>query len=656
MPPAPRLSISSAAHVVHKGLTGVAAASLALAGLAMPTPALAATFTVLNTNDAGAGSLRQALLDSATGDTITFSVPSASTITLVTELPAITHDLTITGPGAADLTITGGDAVGILTVGGGAAVTVSGLRLEHGKRATGGAVISAGTLTAEDLVFAANTTTGASSPSRGGAISSTGTLIVVDSTFDGNVAYVNLPVTASEGGAIAATGPVTITGSTFVDNGAYGAGSVYAEATAAITNSTFSASIGTVDGGAIIAAAGTLTNVTVAGTLTSGAAVKFEGDAVLVNTVIAGTAALGMSSVADCGLAAGASLVTDDHNFIADGSCATGSLSRLSGDPLLGALAANGGPTRTMLPGLGSPLIDAGANETCPTTDQRGVTRPASVANPCDIGAVDLDLPDPLATSTSTQVSRSIVSPGVTISDTATVVIDAVAPTRVGPLGGVSGVTGSVTFSYCFAVNAAPVSCTDGTHIGDPIDLGTPDVDGTATAMLTGWVPPDGIGYYLLHAAYSGDDTYAASEDDGTNEQVEVVIGRVPRVTVDPISAPAGATVEACVVFFLPGSEVTFALATTEVTATVGGDGSVCVDLVVPSGVTGAIDVEVTGTDENELPIEASQAVIVMPASDATTATAATGSQFGPILLVALGLLLSVGGLTMTLARGRRTA
>ena len=53
-------------------------------------------------------------------------------------------------------------------------------------------------------------------------------------------------------------------------------------------------------------------------------------------------------------------------------------------DPLLGALANNGGPTSTLLPSSLSPLKGAGAN--CPTVDQRGVAR--NVAT-CTIGAVE---------------------------------------------------------------------------------------------------------------------------------------------------------------------------------------------------------------------------------------------------------------------------
>ena len=68
----------------------------------------AATFTVANTNDSGAGSLRQAILDanaSAGADVIDFNIAGAGvhTITPTSELPPITDTATIDGytqPGA----------------------------------------------------------------------------------------------------------------------------------------------------------------------------------------------------------------------------------------------------------------------------------------------------------------------------------------------------------------------------------------------------------------------------------------------------------------------------------------------------------------------------------------------------------------------------
>jgi hypothetical protein len=53
-------------------------------------------------------------------------------------------------------------------------------------------------------------------------------------------------------------------------------------------------------------------------------------------------------------------------------------------DPLMGDLADNGGPTKTMAPKAGSPAIDAGT--ACPTTDQTGKPRNAAK---CAMGAYE---------------------------------------------------------------------------------------------------------------------------------------------------------------------------------------------------------------------------------------------------------------------------
>jgi hypothetical protein len=74
----------------------------------------------------------------------------------------------------------------------------------------------------------------------------------------------------------------------------------------------------------------------------------------------------------------------------------------LTADPLLGPLASNGGFTQTMLPGAGSPALDAGSAFGL-TTDQRGLARPSdlpSIANfsdGADIGAVEVQAPAPPA-------------------------------------------------------------------------------------------------------------------------------------------------------------------------------------------------------------------------------------------------------------------
>jgi len=56
-------------------------------------------------------------------------------------------------------------------------------------------------------------------------------------------------------------------------------------------------------------------------------------------------------------------------------------------DPKLGALASNGGPTKTPALRPGSPALDAASTADCPSTDQRGVVRPQGSV--CDIGSYE---------------------------------------------------------------------------------------------------------------------------------------------------------------------------------------------------------------------------------------------------------------------------
>src|SRR5438067_10095529 len=74
----------------------------------------AATITVINTKDSGAGSLRQTLLTAAPGDTIDFAANVKGTIKLNSTL-TITKDVIISGPGATTLRISGNDTVRIFS-------------------------------------------------------------------------------------------------------------------------------------------------------------------------------------------------------------------------------------------------------------------------------------------------------------------------------------------------------------------------------------------------------------------------------------------------------------------------------------------------------------------------------------------------------------
>ena len=84
----------------------------------------------------------------------------------------------------------------------------------------------------------------------------------------------------------------------------------------------------------------------------------------------------------------------DDADASCGFSAASGDL--LGVDPQLGPLADNGGPTLTMLPAPGSPVIDA-IPTPCGTVDQRGVVRPQGSG--CDIGAVEVEQTGPVVTA-----------------------------------------------------------------------------------------------------------------------------------------------------------------------------------------------------------------------------------------------------------------
>ncbi|MBA4066699.1 MAG: hypothetical protein C0501_23935 [Isosphaera sp.] len=80
--------------------------------------ALPSTFTVLNLNDAGPGSLRAAVAAANANpgaDTVVFSPAARGTITVASQL-AITDDLAIRGPGADRLTVSGGGTTRVFAV------------------------------------------------------------------------------------------------------------------------------------------------------------------------------------------------------------------------------------------------------------------------------------------------------------------------------------------------------------------------------------------------------------------------------------------------------------------------------------------------------------------------------------------------------------
>ncbi len=111
-------------------------------------------------------------------------------------------------------------------------------------------------------------------------------------------------------------------------------------------------------------------------------------------TVVINNTIIGQSDTAVTDFVAatnGGSVTTSgDGDLIRTSSGFTGTVVSTA-DPLLGALAANGGPTRTLALLAGSPAIDAGTNSDASglTTDQRGTGNPRVRFGIIDIGAFE---------------------------------------------------------------------------------------------------------------------------------------------------------------------------------------------------------------------------------------------------------------------------
>lgn len=194
---------------------------------------------------------------------------------------------------------------------------------------------------------------------------------------------------AGLGGAIMNNGgTVTVSNSSFTNNtAAYG------------TSGGTTGALGA--GGAIFSRNGSLTlvNVTLSANtaLQGGRSVYALGDggtaSVTLYNSIAGQAAAGAAELVGNAIHGGATSWSGDHNIVRQSAAVTG-LTFSNVDPLLGALADNGGPSQTLKPTFASPAKNAGDNNQTggATLDQRGQARIFDDdADTVDLGAVELD-------------------------------------------------------------------------------------------------------------------------------------------------------------------------------------------------------------------------------------------------------------------------
>ena len=222
-----------------------------------------------------------------------------------------------------------------------------------------------GTVVLEDDTFSGNTLTGANIYGAGAGVDG-GTMVVRRSTFSGNAAggY------ASSGGGVYGRGylpqqdTIDVSDSTFVGNTAFAGSAIdnisgTTDDPITVRSSTFVGNVGSTQLGGL------------QGTTVSG-------------SVFSGTSGLCLSPLVSLGWNVG---TASESCFLKQPT------DLIVSDLLLGPLAANGGPTQTVLPQAGSPVLDripvgtAGLCDGTTTTDQRGSVRPHGSA--CDAGAVE---------------------------------------------------------------------------------------------------------------------------------------------------------------------------------------------------------------------------------------------------------------------------
>jgi predicted outer membrane repeat protein len=421
---------------------------------AVALPVHAATITVTNTNDSGAGSLRQALAVAHDGDRITFAV--SGTITLTSGALVVTKSVTISGPGADQLSIAGVQGQSVFFVA--AIATISGLTVRNGQDG----IDNVGILTVRNCVISGNSSDGISNGtasltvvnsnvsdndgtgifntageleavtatilsttvsgnSQGGIITSAffggGTVTVTDSTISSNSTFggisngpgaISLTVANStisdnssldNGGGIFSDSGVSIVNSTISGNAGTSGGGIYCLGSQgedlSIVNSTISGnSAGTSGGGIYNFLSLLVANSTISGNSAgSGGGIYNDGDDLVeISSTILNAGALGANIFNN-----GSTVTSDGYNLSSDdgGGYLTGPGDQINTDPLLGPLQNNGGPTLThaLLPG--SPAIDAGDPNFRPPpfNDQRGCPFVRVFNDRLDIGSFETQPP-----------------------------------------------------------------------------------------------------------------------------------------------------------------------------------------------------------------------------------------------------------------------
>jgi hypothetical protein len=282
--------------------------------------------------------------------------------------------------------------------------TTEGPTVAHGGAVAskGGAITVSDSIVSDNDVSNANVYAGPSGVCRfaqGGGISAGHALTLERTTVSGN--SVSAPDTDTSdvcaGGVYVSVNLFRADESTISGNTTDGTvGGIHANGGFAIYNTTIS-------GNSAAAGAGGLFAVSTGQSILSGTTIAFNSsefggggahffnDTLLHSSIIANNTS--MNGLAEISVSNGT--IAGDHNLVMDAGDVALPADTLSDDPLLQPLADNGGPTMTHALGEGSPAIDAGSNDDALAYDQRGpgFFRVSGLA--ADIGAFEVQVPQP---------------------------------------------------------------------------------------------------------------------------------------------------------------------------------------------------------------------------------------------------------------------
>lgn len=510
--------------------------------------ASAATTTVQNANDSGAGSLRQAVSDSSGGDTIVFnSNMIGDTISLTTPI-VIDKSINIIGLGISALTIVGAAGEVALQVNSGGALSVSDIRIRSGSSAivtqnSGDVVI---TRTVIDPGPASSPAISFNSPGAD--------LRFLGSFVDGH---------AGNGVNVVQAGDVVVDSSTMRNNGLIGLGIIGMDGSLTITNNSSISNNGT--SGVLASSVGkdvAVTNSTFDANGMNGlAANAVGGNAVVTSSFLRSNGSVGLQvtttgtvSITNSAMSSNTSLGA----FVNAQGAAAVSGTDISSNQAIGlnGTASQWSIVNTTASSNGFTGLSVGASGSAGPVELRSVT-----ANNNGRSSADLSVYDNVALGSALFRSGAIIPSGaaVTVSNSefrnngsnGLTTVNAATSTTV------SGVVASGNVEFGVAVLGTPGSASVErvTAVGNSIGVAVIDVAGSTSITDTSVTGPSRLGVSVgsLSGATRGAVTLQGVTVTGARTAVGASAGAESLTIVNSTitaSAPlAGSTEQAAVIF-----------------------------------------------------------------------------------------------------------